>query len=49
MSKLNILYAQSGGVTPVINASAAGVISKARERSDAIGHVYAAEDGVMGI
>lgn len=49
MSRLNILYAQSGGVTPVINASAAGVILKARERSDVIGQVYAAQDGVMGI
>ncbi len=49
MSKINLLYAQSGGVTPVINASAAGVISHARAQSDAIGQIYAAKDGVMGI
>lgn len=49
MSKVNILYAQSGGVTPVINASAAGVISQARAKPEAIGQVYAAKDGVMGI
>ena len=30
--KKNILYAQSGGVTPVINATACGVIETAREK-----------------
>lgn len=49
MSGINILYAQSGGVTPVINASASGVITKARAEGEAIGQVYAALDGVMGI
>lgn len=49
MSKINIVYAQSGGVTPVINASAAGVIQQARLQSTAVGRVYAAKDGVMGI
>ena len=49
MSAINILYAQSGGVTPVINASASGVISQARRHDDQIGQVFAAKDGVMGI
>ena len=49
MSKINLLYAQSGGVTPVINESAGGVIHQARQRSDAVGAVYAAKDGVLGI
>jgi len=44
----NILYAQSGGVTPVINATAAAVIESARARGDAIGRVYAAADGIIG-
>ena len=44
----NILYAQSGGVTPVINATAAAVIEAAREHSDSIGKVLAAEDGIIG-
>jgi 6-phosphofructokinase 1 len=44
----NILYAQSGGVTPVINATAAAVIEAARAHDDAIGDVYAAEDGIIG-
>ncbi|SMC28788.1 pyrophosphate-dependent phosphofructokinase [Andreprevotia lacus DSM 23236] len=45
----NALYAQSGGVTPVINASAFGVIHAARQHRDRIGTVYAAENGVLGI
>ncbi len=47
--KKNILYAQSGGVTPVINASACGVIETARANSDRIGKVYAGKDGIIGI
>ncbi|MEE8496055.1 MAG: 6-phosphofructokinase [Xanthomonadales bacterium] len=47
--KKNILYAQSGGVTPTINASACGVIEAARANSDRIGKVYAAKDGIIGI
>jgi 6-phosphofructokinase len=47
--KKNILYAQSGGVTPVINATACGVIETARENSDRIGKVYAGKDGIIGI
>ncbi|MGK7295774.1 MAG: 6-phosphofructokinase [Candidatus Wenzhouxiangella sp. M2_3B_020] len=48
MTADNILYAQSGGVTPVINATAAAVIEAAREHFGAIGNVYAAEDGIIG-
>jgi 6-phosphofructokinase len=47
--KKNILYAQSGGVTPVINATACGVIETARENKDKIGKVYAGKDGIIGI
>jgi 6-phosphofructokinase len=47
--KKNILYAQSGGVTPVINATACGVIETARENSDKIGKVLAGKDGIIGI
>jgi 6-phosphofructokinase 1 len=47
--KKNILYAQSGGVTPVINASACGVIETARANSDRIGKVFAGKDGIIGI
>ncbi len=45
----NILYAQSGGVTPVINASAAGVIEAARARPEAIGRVLAGRNGILGV
>ena len=44
----NAFYAQSGGVTAVINASAAGVIETARQHPDAIGKVYAGRDGIIG-
>ena len=49
MTRKNLLYAQSGGVTPVINATACGVIEKARENKDRIGKVYAGKDGIIGI
>jgi ATP-dependent phosphofructokinase / diphosphate-dependent phosphofructokinase len=48
MEKYNALYAQSGGVTSVINASACGVIQTARENSDKIGKVFAARNGIIG-
>ncbi|WP_123631912.1 6-phosphofructokinase [Salinisphaera orenii] len=48
MSPKNAFYAQSGGVTAVINASAAGVIEAAREHADTIGTVYAGRDGIVG-
>ena len=47
--KKNILYAQSGGVTPVINATACGVIETARSNGDRIGKVYAGKDGIIGV
>ncbi len=45
--KKNALYAQSGGVTSVINASASAVILEAR-KSKKIGKVYAAKNGILG-
>jgi len=47
--KKNILYAQSGGVTPVINATACGVIETARQNRDKIGKVLAGKDGIIGV
>lgn len=44
----NAFYAQSGGVTSVINASAAGVIETARQHPDKIGNVYAGRNGIIG-
>ena len=44
----NAFYAQSGGVTAVINASACGVIETARKHSDKIGKVYAGRNGIIG-
>ena len=44
----NALYAQSGGPTAVINASAAGVILAARRARDRIVRVYAARNGIIG-
>ncbi|KZY84822.1 6-phosphofructokinase, partial [Oleiphilus sp. HI0071] len=48
MSIKNAFYAQSGGVTAVINASACGVIETARQHSDKIGKVYAGRNGIIG-
>ncbi|MCP3850737.1 MAG: 6-phosphofructokinase [Gammaproteobacteria bacterium] len=48
MTKKNAFYAQSGGVTAVINASACGVIQTARKHSDQIGTVYAGRNGIIG-
>ena len=44
----NAFYAQSGGVTAVINASACGVIETARKHKDRIGKVYAGRHGILG-
>src|SRR3954471_7084725 len=46
--KKNAFYAQSGGVTAVINASACGVIETARANKDRIGKVYAGRNGILG-
>ncbi len=48
MPKANAFYAQSGGVTAVINASAAGVIETARKHKDRIAKVYAGRNGIIG-
>jgi len=44
----NAFYAQSGGVTAVINASACGVIETARKHPRKIGKLYAGRNGILG-
>lgn len=44
----NAFYAQSGGVTAVINASACAVIQTAKQHPDQIGTVYAGRNGIIG-
>lgn len=46
--KRNAFYAQSGGVTAVLNASAAGVIETARRHKAHIGKLYAGRNGIIG-
>lgn len=48
MSGRNVFYAQSGGVTSVINASAWGLIQGCRARPDTFGKVYAGREGILG-
>jgi ATP-dependent phosphofructokinase / diphosphate-dependent phosphofructokinase len=48
MALKNAFYAQSGGVSAVINASACGVLQTARHHSDEIGKVYAGRNGIIG-
>ncbi len=48
MALKNAFYAQSGGVTAVINASASGLIEAARKHKDKIGKVYAGRNGIIG-
>ncbi len=48
MPAKNVLYAQSGGVTATINASACGLIESARRNRARIGRVYAARNGILG-
>ena len=48
VEKRNAFYAQSGGVTAVINASACGVIQAARQHPDRIGKLYAGRHGIIG-
>jgi ATP-dependent phosphofructokinase / diphosphate-dependent phosphofructokinase len=48
MAKANLFYAQSGGVTSVINASACGVIETARKHRNKIGKVFAGRNGIIG-
>jgi 6-phosphofructokinase 1 len=44
----NAFYAQSGGVSAVINASACGVIETAKKHSKSIGRLYAGRHGIIG-
>jgi len=44
----NAFYAQSGGVTAVINASACGVIETARRHKSRVANVYAGRNGILG-
>ena len=48
MAKKNAIYAQSGGVTSVINASAYGAITAAQE-ADFIGEIYGGHNGINGV
>jgi ATP-dependent phosphofructokinase / diphosphate-dependent phosphofructokinase len=48
VAKKNAFYAQSGGVTAVINASACGLIETARRYPGKIGKVYAGRHGIIG-
>jgi 6-phosphofructokinase 1 len=48
LSRRNAFYAQSGGVTAVINASACGIIQTARQYKRSIGRVYAGRNGIIG-
>ncbi|MDZ7767775.1 MAG: 6-phosphofructokinase [Woeseiaceae bacterium] len=48
MTMKNAFYAQSGGVTAVINASACGVIETARDNRKRIANVYAGRHGIIG-
>lgn len=48
MAGRNVFYAQSGGVTAVINASACGVLETARRHSGKIGKVFAGRNGIIG-
>lgn len=48
MAAKNAFYAQSGGVTAVINATACGLIQETRRHPEKIGKVYAGRDGIIG-
>lgn len=48
MTKKNIFYAQSGGATAVINATACGVIETAAKYQDQLGKVLAGHNGIIG-
>lgn len=48
IKKRNAFYAQSGGVTAVINASACGVIETARKHRNKIGTIFAGLNGIIG-
>ena len=46
--KKNAFYAQSGGVTSVINATASALILEAKKHPSHIGKVYAGKNGILG-
>jgi ATP-dependent phosphofructokinase / diphosphate-dependent phosphofructokinase len=48
MKKRNLFYAQSGGVTAVINTTACGVIETARKHKDRVRKIYAGRNGIVG-
>jgi 6-phosphofructokinase 1 len=48
MVRKNAFYAQSGGVSAVINASACGVLETARQNPQQIGKVFAGRNGIIG-
>jgi ATP-dependent phosphofructokinase / diphosphate-dependent phosphofructokinase len=48
MARMNAFYAQSGGVTAVINASACAIIETARKNKNRIGKVFAGRNGIIG-
>jgi 6-phosphofructokinase 1 len=48
MAQRNAFYAQSGGASAVINASACGVLQSARQYPEKIGKVYAGRNGIIG-
>ena len=48
MAGRNAFYAQSGGVSAVINSSACGVLQTARRYPDQIVKVYAGHNGILG-
>jgi len=48
MARKNAFYAQSGGVSAVINASACGVLQTARRHPDLIAKIYAGHNGILG-
>ena len=47
--KGNVLIAQSGGPTPVINSSCYGIIKEAYKHREAIGKIYGALNGILGV
>ena len=46
--KRNVFYAQSGGVTPVINATAAGLIDYLKKNKSSFGKLFIGKNGIAG-
>ena len=46
--KKNAFYAQSGGVTAVINATAGALLLEAKNHKNKIGKVFAGKNGILG-